>query len=167
PGRAHRQDTERPRLLTGGHCPPARAGRGIDMAVVHELAHWISEFNADAVTPTALQEAKLHLLDSAGCALAALDEAPARGMLATVRALGSAPDCTIIGTGEHTSVVNATLANGVLVRVLDLNDMGMEPRAAGHCSDNIPVALAVGERLGSSGRDVLARSEERRVGKWC
>ena len=46
-------------------------------------------------------------------------------------------------------MANAVLVNGVLVRTLDLNGIP-------HCSDLIPVALAVGERQGLSGRDVLA-----------
>ena len=119
------------------------------MPFVHELAEWIGAFEASSVTPTAQQEAKLHLLDSMGCAFAALDEPTALGTLRAVRAMGGAPDCTIIGTPDRTSVTNAVLVNGVLVRTLDLNDMP-------HCSDHIPVALAIGERGGLSGRDVLA-----------
>ena len=64
-------------------------------------------------------------------------------------AIGGAPDCTIIGVSRRTSAANAVLANGALIRTLDLNDMP-------HCSDHIPVALAVGEQLRSSGRDLLA-----------
>jgi 2-methylcitrate dehydratase len=57
-------------------------------------------------------------------------------------------------------VLDAVLANGVAVRVLDLNDYIVgeskgEPEAAGHPSDNIPVALAVGAQRGRSGKEIL------------
>ena len=119
------------------------------MPFVHELAKWISMFDTAGVTPTAQNEAKLHLLDSMGCAFAALGEPTAMGTLRAAQALGGVPECTVIGTPDRTSVANAVLVNGVLVRTLDLNDIP-------HCSDHIPVALAVGERQGLSGRDVLA-----------
>ena len=53
------------------------------------------------------------------------------------------------------------LANGTLIRVLDLNDyvVGAHPQSGargGHPSDNIPVALAAAESARSSGRDLLA-----------
>lgn len=126
------------------------------MPFVHELAKWITNFDAAQVTPTAREKTKLHLLDSLGCAFAALDEPAPRGTLRAVEAMGGTPECTLIGTSQRTSAANAVLANGVLVRTLDLNDMGMDPRASGHASDNIPTALAIGERHGCSGLDVLA-----------
>ncbi len=126
------------------------------MPFVHDLAKWITEFDAAGVTPTARERAKLHLLDAIGCAFAALGEPAPAGTLRAVKALGGTPECTVIGTSQRTSVANAVLANGVLVRTLDLNDMGMDPRASGHASDNIPTALAIGERHDCSGIDVLA-----------
>jgi 2-methylcitrate dehydratase len=59
------------------------------------------------------------------------------------------------------SAPSAVLANGTLIRVLDLNDyaVGAHPQSGargGHPSDNIPVALAAAELAGSPGRDLLA-----------
>jgi 2-methylcitrate dehydratase len=56
--------------------------------------------------------------------------------------------------------LNALLANGCFVRVLDLNDYvggaaDSGPHFGGHPSDNVPVALAVGEVQGSSGIEIL------------
>jgi 2-methylcitrate dehydratase len=53
------------------------------------------------------------------------------------------------------------LANGTLIRVLDLNDYvaGADPGSGargGHPSDNIPVALAAAELAGASGPELLA-----------
>ena len=66
--------------------------------------------------------------------------------------------CTIFGSGRKSALPNAVLANGTLVRVLDLNDyvVSADGDLGGHPSDNIPVALAAGELAGRRGRDVLA-----------
>lgn len=125
------------------------------MPFAHELAQWVLAFDAGSIPLHVIEKTKAHLLDSLGCAFGALDEEAPRGTLRTVEILGGTPDCTVIGTGIRTSVANAVLANGVLVRTLDLNDLATGWGGAGHPSDTIPVALAMGERLGSSGRDVL------------
>lgn len=126
------------------------------MTLVQELAGWISGFDPDSVPAPALDKAKLLVLDSFGCALGALEEDTPRSTLAAVRELGGNPECTVIGTPLRTSAALASLVNGILVRALDLNDLGLGAAGASHPSDNIPVALALGERQGSTGRELLA-----------
>ena len=53
-------------------------------------------------------------------------------------------------------VTSAVMLNGILIRELDLNDAYVGPGQMGHPSDNIAVALSVGEKQRSSGLDVLA-----------
>ena len=124
--------------------------------LVRRLADWIDAFDAGAIPDAALDRAKMLVLDSIGCALGAMDEETPRSALATVRALGGAPECTVIGTDLKTSAALATLANGILVRALDLNDLGLGATGASHPSDNIPVALALGEHENRSAREVLS-----------
>ena len=74
----------------------------------------------------------------------------ARAVLATLAALGEKPQCTVLGHPHGMSAPSAVLANGTLIRVLDLNDyvVGAHPQSGargGHPSDNIPVALAAAE----------------------
>jgi 2-methylcitrate dehydratase len=78
-----------------------------------------------------------------------------------LEALGEQPRCAVLGHPRKMSGPSAVLANGTLVRVLDLNDyvVGAHPQSGargGHPSDNIPVALAAAELAGSSGQDMLA-----------
>ena len=108
-----------------------------------------------------MEQAKLVLLDTIGCGLAARQDESARAVVATLAALGDAPQCTVLGQAEKMSAPNAVLANGTLIRVLDLNDyvIGAHPVSGargGHPRDNIPVALAAAELAGSSGRELLA-----------
>lgn len=126
------------------------------MTLVQDLGRWVAGFDASAIPETAFDKAKQLVLDSLGCALGALEEETPRSALAAVRELGGHPDCTVIGTDIRTSAALAVLANGVLVRALDLNDVGLGASGACHPSDNIPVALSLGERQDASGRDVLA-----------
>ena len=127
---------------------------------LEKLAAWSLEPHPQLRSGDALRQASLLVLDSIGCALAALDNSDARAVMELAEETGGNASCTIIGTETRSSLLNAVLVNGVLVRVLDFNDI-MFIRSAGHMivgghrSDNIPVALAVGEKLGSPGIAIL------------
>lgn len=132
-----------------------------DQGAIARLAAWVADLRAEDFAPRAIEQAKLVLLDTIGCGLAARDDDSARAVLATLASLGDKPQCTVLGQAEKMSAPNAVLANGTLIRTLDLNDyvVGAHPVSGargGHPSDNIPVALAAAELAGSSGRELLA-----------
>jgi 2-methylcitrate dehydratase len=125
------------------------------------LAQWTLTDHPAYREPTAQRQAMLIVLDSIGCAYAAHATGAMDGVFELAHELGGAPDATIIGSAQKTSVLNAILANGALVRVLDLNDIMFSEKEgalaiAGHRSDNVPVALAMAEKVGCSGSDMLA-----------
>jgi 2-methylcitrate dehydratase len=124
--------------------------------LVNQLARRLLEFDARTIPQGVALHAKLLILDSIGCALAAREEHAYQRALRTFDALGGNPDCTIIGSKRRMPVTSAVMLNGVLIRELDLNDAYVGPGQMGHPSDNIAVALSVGERQRSSGQDVLA-----------
>jgi 2-methylcitrate dehydratase len=127
------------------------------MTFVERLAQWIVEFDGAALPQDVRQRAKLLLLDAIGCALAAADEDTGQAAIRTAAALGGTPECRVIGTDLRTSVAGAILANGALIRTLDMNDLYNGKRTnGGHPSDNMAVALAFGERQDASGREILA-----------
>jgi 2-methylcitrate dehydratase len=125
---------------------------------VERLADWVLAAPAESIPARAVTQAKLLLLDTLGCGYAALDDQCAQAVLASVDAIGGTPLCTVLGRARKTSAPNAVLANGTLVRVLDLNDYLISPGGdlGGHPSDNIPVALAIGEAHAAAGRELLA-----------
>jgi 2-methylcitrate dehydratase len=132
-----------------------------DQGAIARLAAWLAALRAGDFPQRAIERAKLLLLDTLGCGFAALDDDGARAVLATLDALGEKPQCTVLGHARGMSAPSAVLANGTLIRVLDLNDyvVGAHPQSGargGHPSDNIPVALAAAEMAPSSGRDLLA-----------
>jgi 2-methylcitrate dehydratase len=127
-------------------------------STIERLADWAISIRTPEIAPAAIQQAKLLLLDTIGCGLAAWEQHAARAVLEATAAMGGSPHCSVIGSAAKTNLPNAVLANGMLIRVLDLNDYVIEPDGSigGHPSDNIPVALAAGECEGRTGRDVLA-----------
>ncbi|MGA8494544.1 MAG: MmgE/PrpD family protein [Xanthobacteraceae bacterium] len=132
-----------------------------DQGAIARLAAWLTALRADDFPQRAIERAKLLLLDTLGCGFAALDDDGASAVLATLEALGEKPQCTVLGHPNGMSAPSAVLANGTLIRVLDLNDYvaGAHPQSrarGGHPSDNIPVALAAAELAHSHGRDLLA-----------
>ena len=93
------------------------------------------------------------ILDSAACALGALDAAPVSAARAWARTIGTGA-VPILGTGECSSVVGATLANCTLIRQLDMNDCDWASDPA-HPSDNIGGCLAVACATGASAMDLI------------
>jgi 2-methylcitrate dehydratase len=107
---------------------------------------------------SALQQAKLLLLDTVGCGILGARDGLARAVLATCAKTG---EHAVIGHAARTGLLDAVLANGVAIRVADLNDYLVnmangEPETGGHPSDNIPSALAVGAARRRSGTDILS-----------
>src|SRR4051812_23919663 len=100
-----------------------QASRNSGPTPIQKLAQWSLRKEPAYRQPRALQQAKLLVLDSIGCAYAALGAGAMKEMVELVSELGGAPEATVIGLPVKTNVLNAVLANGALVRVLDLNDI--------------------------------------------
>jgi 2-methylcitrate dehydratase len=126
---------------------------------IGQLARAILDAKTADIPTTALRQAQMLLLDSIGCGIAGCREDAARAVTAIAKESGG--DCALFGATERVSVLNAVLANGVSMRVLDLNDYligGTQdaPETGGHPSDNIPVALAMGAARHRNGAEILA-----------
>jgi 2-methylcitrate dehydratase len=134
---------------------------GSSRGAIERMAAWVAGVRREDFSQSAIEQAKLVLLDTIGCGFAALDDESARAVLETLAAFGEQPQCTVLGHKRKMSAPSAVLANGTLIRVLDLNDyvVGAHPLSGargGHPSDNIPVALATAELARAGGRDLLA-----------
>jgi 2-methylcitrate dehydratase len=136
----------------------AQAATSQGPGAVEQLATWVLARRTQDIPEVALNQAKVLLLDTIGCGYAAYEEEAALAVLATLKDIGGAPQCTVIGSATRTNAPNAVLVNGSLIRILDLNDYvnTKSGQIGGHPSDNIVVALAAAELSGASGRDVLA-----------
>ena len=118
------------------------------------LGRFASALRYEDLSPEVIRYSKHLLLDTLGVALGGYLSEPSYITRSMVRELGGRPEATIIGSGEKTSCSLAGFANGVMVRYLDFMDIYFNLEMC-HPSENIPTALAVGERQHSSGKELL------------
>ena len=123
-------------------------------SISRRLACFANSLSYDDIPEPARKEAKRFLLDSIGCALAALDHDDMQQAYSYVEQLGGSDQATIIGHGTKTNAPNAALMNALLVRAMDYNDIYWKQDPS-HPSDIIPAALATGEMHGASGKDLI------------
>jgi 2-methylcitrate dehydratase len=130
------------------------------VSVSRQLARWALGLRFQDLPAEVRHEAKRALVDTVGCALGGFGCDAHRIAERTLRELGGHAEATVIGTGERTSLLNAAVLNGIMVRYLDYNDVYVVPVgrmvAGGHLSEVIPGALAVAERTHASGAELLA-----------
>jgi 2-methylcitrate dehydratase len=124
------------------------------MTIISQLARFVTQREFDDISKPACNELKIRVLDALGCAVGALESAPARAVRAQVDEFGGRPLSTLIGGGQ-TAPDRAALYNGALVRYLDFNDSYFAPGETCHPSDNFASVLAAAESVGASGRELL------------
>ena len=118
------------------------------------MARWAAGVKYEDVSSDAVREAKRFLLDSLGCALGGFLQHDVKIALAVLDETAGAGPATVIGTGKRLDVVSASLANALMVRVMDYNDIYWKQDPS-HPSDLIPAAMACCERKGSDGCELI------------
>lgn len=123
------------------------------MSTTEELAGLISEAEFDALPPSAVEAAKVVILDGLAVTLAGSVEPAARIVAEYAKEMGGAPDCSVFGQGFKTSPVTAAFANGVAGHVLDYEVMWHPATHA--TSPTLPGILALAERNGAPGPVII------------
>jgi 2-methylcitrate dehydratase PrpD len=121
--------------------------------VSQEVVDWAWALGSAGIPAGVKRTVCDHALDGAGGAVAAsrLAQAPFAGTVAGI--LGGPEEASVIG-GGRVGAASAAFANGVLIHALDFDDT--HPEALVHPTAVVlPAALAIGEREGLPGRDVL------------
>ncbi|HBY35630.1 MAG TPA: 2-methylcitrate dehydratase, partial [Delftia acidovorans] len=121
---------------------------------MEELGAFVRDAQLSAMSGNARAALTRNILDSVGCALAALDGEMVTAMRQQVSAVGGNPVSTLIG-GGRTSADQAALLNSVLVRYVDLLDTYLTPGGLCHPADNFGAVLAVAEQVEASGADFM------------
>jgi len=117
-----------------------------------ELANFAVETKWEDLPAPVVHEVKFILLDSIGCALAAIPTDPAKMAISLARKLGGPSESSIIGVGDRVSCSGAAFANGQLINALDYDAI----TPGGHTPPYIiPPALAMAESTGASGKDLI------------
>ncbi|MFH1485034.1 MAG: MmgE/PrpD family protein [Chloroflexota bacterium] len=122
------------------------------MGATEKFAKFVVGTTFDKIPLKVLTYSKELMLDAIGCALAGSVTETGKIMTDFVRQLGGVEESSVIAGGFRTAAPNAAFANGTLCHSMDYDDLGYH----GHPSGTVvPVLLALGEKLKSSGKEIM------------
>jgi len=121
---------------------------------LHALSTFVCEHPSSHLDPAALRRAKWVILDSLAAIAAGMQADEMRRFGDATLAEASPGPCWVVGTGKRSNAGDAALLNGTAGTWLELNEGNLI--AKGHPGIQVvPIAIAMAQQLGSSGRDLL------------
>src|SRR5574340_1487861 len=124
------------------------------MTITAQIAQWAAGLKFEDLSPEAVYQAKRFLLDSLGCALGGYPQHDVVVALQVLEEIAAPGPATIVGSGKRVDAVSASLANALMIRCMDYNDIYWKQDPS-HPSDIFPAAMAGCERAGSDGRELI------------
>jgi len=123
--------------------------------VTDTLARFVAETDYSTISDKTLANAKIHILDTFGAALAGVSTDTASIAFQYCQKMGYSEEASIWGTRLKSSAPMAAFANGLLGHAIDFDDWDAFIHA-GHPTCMVTgAALSLSEVIGSSGRDLL------------
>jgi len=126
----------------------------IKETVTAHMSRWAAGLEYSSLSQDAVYQAKRFLLDSVGCALGGYQQHDVKIALEVLGEVAGRGTATVIGTGKRIDPVSASLANGLMIRCMDYNDIYWKQDPS-HPSDIFPAAMACCERAESDGRELI------------
>ena len=123
--------------------------------VTDTLARFVTENDFAVISQNARTQAKLHILDTLGVALAGATTPAAEIAAEFSRRNGFGSDATIWGHPSKATVPMAAFANGLQAHALDYDDWDGFIHLGHPSSMIVGAALSLGEHLSASGKDLL------------
>jgi len=124
------------------------------MPITEPISKFAASLRFEDLSPEAVYQAKRFLLDSLGCALGGYGVHDVTLALEVLEEIAGRGPCTVIGSGKRVDPVSAALANALMIRCMDYNDIYWKQDPS-HPSDIFPAALACCERAGSDGGELI------------
>jgi 2-methylcitrate dehydratase PrpD len=119
------------------------------------FARFVAETDYSMISDKTLANAKMHILDTLGAALAGVSTETASIAFDYCKSIGRSEESSIWGTPLKSSAPMAAFANGLLGHAIDFDDWDAYVHA-GHPTCMVTAsALSLGEFLGSTGKDLL------------
>ena len=122
--------------------------------ITAEMAKWATALKFSDLSQDAVYQAKRFFLDSMGCALGGYGVHDVQIALEVLGEIAAPGPATIIGAGRRVDPVSASLANALMIRCMDYNDIYWKQDPS-HPSDIFPAALACVERAKGDGRELI------------
>ncbi len=133
---------------------PAPAKTEAKSTVTGAMSQWAAGLRFEDLSGEAIYQAKRFLLDSVGCALGGYQQHDVVIALQVLDEIAGPGKATVIGTGKSMDAVSASLANALMIRCMDYNDIYWKQDPS-HPSDIFPAAMACCERAGGDGRELI------------
>jgi 2-methylcitrate dehydratase len=122
--------------------------------ITAKMARWAAGLQYPQLSQEAVYQAKRFLLDSVGCALGGYQQHDVKIALEVLDEIAGRGPATVIGTGKKVDAVSASLANALMIRCMDYNDIYWKQDPS-HPSDIFPAALACCERAKGNGKELV------------
>jgi 2-methylcitrate dehydratase PrpD len=123
------------------------------MSLTSDLADFSSGTTFNDIPDPIVDTTKLLFLDTLICGLAGQDFERTRMMHSVVNQLGGPEESTVFGLTHRVPATNAAMANAEIMNLLDADDTFFS--SSHFAAFNVAATLAMGERLGCSGKDVI------------
>ncbi len=125
------------------------------MSYTRNFATFISSLSLQSVPPEVQHQAKRCFFDAVGVMIAgSFYSDTARVVKSLAQELEEVGESTIVGTNLRRSCMTAAFANAAMAHALELDD-GSKYATYHPGASLIPTSLALAEKLGASGRDLL------------
>ena len=118
------------------------------------LAEYISKALASPLPAPVVHQAALHVLDTVAAMISGTELPAGKKAIPFAGSLGGTEESAVMGSHIVTTAINAALANGMLAHADETDDSHGRSLTHPGCAI-VPAAIAVAEREGRSGRDVL------------
>jgi 2-methylcitrate dehydratase len=122
--------------------------------ITARITRWAAALEYSQISPEAVYQAKRFLLDSIGCALGGYRQHDVTIALEVLTEIAGRGPSTVIGSGKKMDPVSASLANALMIRCMDYNDIYWKQDPS-HPSDIFSAAMACCERAESDGKELI------------
>jgi len=122
--------------------------------ITAKMSRWAAGVQYEQLSQDAVYQAKRFLLDSVGCALGGYQQHDVKIALEVLNEVAGRGTSTVIGTGQKVDPVSASLANALMIRCMDYNDIYWKQDPS-HPSDIFPAAMACCERAKTGAKELI------------
>jgi 2-methylcitrate dehydratase PrpD len=132
----------------------AAAPQAASPDVTGRLARYMVAARERPLPPAVMVEAKHRILDTLGAMVSGARMKPGMMALQYVRAMGGAPQASIVASNVRAPAIDAALANAMCAHADETDDFEPVTKAHPGCS-TVPAALAMAEKEGRSGEEMI------------
>src|SRR5688572_32781264 len=122
--------------------------------ITGRLARYMVEARTRKLPPEVALQTRHRILDTLAAMVSGSHMKPGEMAIRYARAQGGVEEASVVATDIRTSAVNAALANGMFGHADETDDFHPTTKAHPGCSV-VPAALAMAERAGSTGVELL------------